>query len=528
MDIQYKPLSTILVLIFLIPTFGYAQSTMQSTIGGNSLEFCWDMIGTLDNNHIIVGSTNSYGPLNGNAYVMKINSMGDTIWTKSFGGSLSDAAYSVQQTKDLGFIVAGSTRSFGVDVSDAYLVKLNNSGNIEWSRTYGGIYSDNICSVIPIIDTGYMLLGSTSSFGLDSDIYLIKTDLIGDTLWTKTIGGTSEDYGLDMIRTLDGNYVITGYTESFGAGQTDAFLLKVDNDGNILWVKSYGGLDGESINTVLQSSDEGYLISGKTHSFGSIDGDIYLVKTDGLGDTLWTKKYGGLGTDHAKSIIQTTNSGYLIIGETLSHGAGATDVFLLAIDSIGNILWSKAYGGSWHDRGQAINKIDNGYMLAGYTSSFGAGSGDFYILKIDSLGTTGCNEIDVITNVSSTPTVVTSQTFYSSNTTTVISSPLTLIGNGGISNPLCNNVGHDELNFNQQISIFPNPSTDQVTIQLNNLSLKDHSLKLYTIQGQEVPILNSISLDKITVDVRLLSPGLYYFQLYNENKSYFSEKFVVN
>ena len=200
---------------------------------------------------------------------------------KTYGGTSDDYGYSVEQTADGGYIIAGQTTSFGAGNSDVYLIKTDASGNTTWTKTFGGAYSDVARSVQPTADGGYIIAGYTESFGAGSyDVYLIKTD----TTWTKTFGGTSHDYGYSVEPTADGGYIIAGSTRSFGAGIDDVYLIKTDAIGNATWTITFGGTDFDYGQSVRQTSDGGYIIAGYTSSFGAGFYDVYLIKTDANGN----------------------------------------------------------------------------------------------------------------------------------------------------------------------------------------------------------------------------------------------------
>ncbi|MCK4576076.1 hypothetical protein KAU34_06690 [candidate division WOR-3 bacterium] len=204
-----------------------------------------------------------------------------TLWTKTYGGTESDIGSSVQQTSDGGYIIAGSTNSFGVDGTDVYLIKTDASGDTLWTRTYGGINGDQGYSVQQTSEGGYIVVGETDSFGAGFyDFYLVKTDSFGDTLWTKTYGGQFYESGESVQQTSDGGYIIGGYTDSFGAGKSDAYLVKTDANGDILWTKIFGGTSFEYGFSAEQTLDGGYIVTGYTWSYGSGYDDVYLIKTE--------------------------------------------------------------------------------------------------------------------------------------------------------------------------------------------------------------------------------------------------------
>jgi len=310
---------------------------------------------------------------------------GDTLWTRTYGGTGTDQGYSLQQTTDGGYILAGRTNSFGAGGYDMYLVKTDANGDSLWTRTYGGGSDEDGESVVQTTDGGYIVAGWTGRYPY-YDVYLVKTDANGDTLWTRTYGGSSTDKGWSVQQTTDGGYIIAGYTNSFGAGNWDFYLVKTDANGDALWTRTYGGTNADFGKSVQQTTDGGYIVAGFTSSFGAGCDDVYLVKTDANGDTLWTRTYGGSETDYALCVQQTTDGGYIITGFTGSFTGGG-NVYLVKTDSSGDTLWTRTYGGSVYDEGRSVQQTtDGGYIVGGFTISFGAGNWDFYLVKTDANG----------------------------------------------------------------------------------------------------------------------------------------------
>jgi hypothetical protein len=297
----------------------------------------------------------------------------DTLWTRTYGGGYGDYTSSVQQTVDGGYIVAGS----GTRGCDFYLVKMNSQGDTLWARCYGGLSDDNALSVQQTADGGYIVAGATDSFGAGSyDFYLVKTNSQGDTLWTRTYGGGDYEAARSVRQTADGGYVLAGSTMSFGAGYEDCYLVKTNEQGDTLWTRTYGGSSDDRAYSVQQAADGGYVVAGWTRSFGaSLYETMYLVKTDGQGDTLWTRTYGGGREELAHSVQLTADGGYVLAGLTDSYGAGDEDFYLVKITSEGDTLWTRTYGG--YDRDEALSvqqTSDGGYVVGGITYSFGAGT----------------------------------------------------------------------------------------------------------------------------------------------------------
>jgi hypothetical protein len=421
------------LLMFLLFAFwsvpAFAQCPVWSrTYGGSSYDDGWYGQQTTDGGYIVTGETQSFGSGGGDVYLIKSDSLGDTLWTRTYGGIYSDYGFSVQQTTDGGYVVVGRTLSFGTGNVDVYLIKTDSTGDTLWTRTYGGSGYDEGIFVQQITDGGYIVAGYTSSFGAGGyDAYLIKTDSFGDTLWTCSYGGSNDDYGSSVQQTTDGGYIVVGLTGSFGVGHDDVYLIKTDSIGDTLWTRTYGGSSYDQGYSVQQTTDGGYIVAGRTLSFGASDGDIYLIKTDSIGDTLWTRTYGGSNEERGYWAQQTTDGGYIVSGLTSSFGAGSYDAYLIKTDSLGDTLWIRTYGGYWDDRGfWAQQTTDGGYIVSGMTQSFGAGNFDVMLTKLDSLGNACIGEF-VSSTVQFAPSTVTSPATVVTSPPTIVTSPPTTV-----------------------------------------------------------------------------------------------------
>ena len=273
------------------------------------------------------------------AFFLASNIFAQDTWTQTYGGTSYDYGYSVVETSDQAYLITGYTWSYGYGsgMSDIWLIKTAMNGDTLWAQTYGGASSEYGKSVIETSDQAYLITGETGSYGSgDGDIWLIKTDMNGETLWTQTYGGTAYEHGHSVIETSDQAYLITGHTESYGSGGYDVWLIKTDINGETLWTQTYGGTSDEHGYSVIETSDQGYLITGDTRSYGSGGYDVWLIKTDMNGDTLWTQTYGGTSYDYGFSVIETSDQGYLINGDTRSYGSGGYDIWLIKTDWLGN------------------------------------------------------------------------------------------------------------------------------------------------------------------------------------------------
>jgi len=355
------------------------------TFGGSSDDEGRSVYPTTDGGYIITGNTKSSGAGGWDVYLIKTDAMGIKQWEKTFGGSSDDYGRSVQPTLDGGYIITGYTYSYGAG-GDVYLIKTDANGNQTWYKTFGGSSWDCGWSVQQITGGGYIIVGTTESYGAGyRDVYLIKTDANGNQQWYKTFGGSSDwDMGYSVQQTSDGGYIITGYTECYGAGSADVWLIKTDANGNETWSKTFGGSYWDSGFSVQQTTDGGYIITGATWSYGAGEYDVYLIKTDANGEHIWSMTFGGSDWDESWSVQQTTDGGYIITGSTGS--VLNWDVYLIKTDADGIKLWEKTFGGSSDDRGYSIRRHYDNYIITGFTKSSGAGGYDVYLIKTDANG----------------------------------------------------------------------------------------------------------------------------------------------
>ena len=325
------------------------------------------------------------------AFVTRVCSQSyETQWTKTYGGPLDENGYTVHQTADEGYVISGYSKSLGAGESDAWLVKTNAEGDTLWTRTFGGDTWDWGEDVLQTEDGGYLLVVRCYSFGHGNyDAWIIRTDPQGDTLWTKIWGEDLSEWLTCVQQTADRGYIFTGRTMSFGAKGEDAWVVRSDSSGEILWMNTYGGEQDENASFVQQTDDDGFIVIGRTYSYNAGKSDIWLVKTNSRGDTLWTRAYGGPETEYGTSVRQTKDGGYILVGNTTSYGAGDADIWLIKTDSLGDALWTRTFGGTGTDLAFSLSQMSDGnYLIGGYTNSFGTGSDDGWLIFTDENGDT--------------------------------------------------------------------------------------------------------------------------------------------
>ncbi|MFZ8835361.1 MAG: T9SS type A sorting domain-containing protein [Candidatus Caldipriscus sp.] len=507
-------------LVALFTEYAYAQVVrFARTYGGTGSEWAYSVQQTSDGGYIVAGYTESFGAGSNDFLLIKTDANGNIIWAKTYGGTSGDWALPIQQTSEGGYIVAGWTRSFGAGNDDILLIKTDANGNIIWAKTYGGTGSDMVYSFQRTYDGGYILVGGTRSFGAGSlDAFLVKTDAFGNLQWAKTYGGGSNDEAYSVQQTSDGGYILVGGTYSFGAGNEDVFLIKTDANGNIIWAKTYGGTSGDWAFRVQQTSDGGYILVGATASFGAGSSDIFLIKTDANGNIQWAKTYGGTSGDYAYTVQQTSDGGYIVAGWTRSFGAGNDDILLIKTDANGNIIWAKTYGGTSGDYAYTVQQTsDGGYIVPAFTGSFGAGSSDIFLIKTDANGDIG--SCSIVRNV--TPTVntvlptVNTPSFSISSVSPIVNtvSPTVTSPALSVSAPCFLNISESC----QPVSGLITPYKGGIKVRVSG----GFEVKVYNISGG---VVKSI---KGTNEVKLeLSRGVYFVEVVSGGKV-IREKVVV-
>jgi hypothetical protein len=386
-------------------TWNIKNLTWNKTFGGSGQDSARSIMQTSDGGYIVGGGTFSYGTGDSDGWLIKINANGKEEWNRTFGGIGVDEINSIQQTSDGGYILTGWTGAYGAGDLDVWLIKTDEDGNKSWDKTFGGLYEDYPYSVQQTKDGGYIIAGTVHSYGAGYlDVWLIKTDASGNTCdysingncyendsrWVKTFGGPNEEISDSVIQTNDGGYILSADTISYGAGGRDSWLIKTDASGNKIWDKTFGGPNDDYCPELQLTADGGYILAGSTDSFGAGGTDSWLIKTDANGNKVWDKTFGGPNFDRSYGVQQTTDGGYILAGYTDSYGAGRMDLWLLKTDSDGNKVWDKTFGGASNDafsKDQTLKATkDGGFILAGTTLSYGAGDADFWIIKTDKDG----------------------------------------------------------------------------------------------------------------------------------------------
>ena len=452
------------------------------------------------------------------------------VWNHTYGGDSYDEADAVQKTDDGGFIVAGYTQSFGLGrYGDGYIIKTDENGDTLWTRLFGGDGMDVFADLVVTPDTGCIAIGLTDTPTNFENIYVVKVDKNGNTVFEKNFGGPEKDVALSIAPTTDGGFVMTGGTKSFSVGEEDLFIFKINSDGDSLWFKTYGTAGNDPGYGITPSSDGGFIVTG-LHNWS----DAWLLKVDAGGDTLWTRTFGGPDYEEANLGIETPDNGIIFCGSTSSYGSGELDAYLVKTDSSGNLLWQKTFGGTGYDEGRKIVRNPNGgYIILANTDSQISGEFNYFIISVDENGDTlwtktigktgGEDRAYGIRNISQNEYILAGSTFDQVN---LGEATLTLIKDD--SAPVA--VVKENIPSGFYLSnAFPNPFNPTTTIKYSVASvgtspaspsggfMKFVQLKVYDILGNEVTTLvNKIQPPgeyQVEFNASGLASGLYFYRL---------------
>lgn len=349
----------------------------DKTHGGNKGDRAAAIKTTSDGGFVLAGYTNFLGGLGSDLWLVKTDGTGNLVWDKTYGGNNNDEAYDVAVLPDGGFVVAGTTKSKGPGSHAAWLLRMNASGDLLWDKTYGGISWDNGRAVVPLADGGFAMAGHTWSEGAGgSDFWLLRVDNSGNLLWEQIYGGADYELLYALVGLPDGGYALAGRTDSKGAGGNDFWLVRTNQNGDLLWDRTFGGPASDAAHDVQVLPDGGFVLAGHRSGIG------WFVVTDIDGNLAWDKTYGQLGGDGFHAIELTVDGGLVLAGEAQSGGVMKDDFWLVRTDPEGNTLWEATFGGNDYDIADAIAVLPDGFAMAGYTASKGAGGDDFWLVRV--------------------------------------------------------------------------------------------------------------------------------------------------
>jgi hypothetical protein len=478
----------------------------------------------------MAGSTASYSyTRTGDNYIFKLDSNGKLLWSKAGENGNSqeqDGINYIINTQDSGIMILINYDCYYCAPSQ-FVDKMDKNGNGQWSSYIGGdstVASVAYCA-IETKDSHYIITGE-EAFPKSSKIYVYKLNISGNLIWLRNIGGAIYDGGNSVVETYDLGYAIVGSTNSFGAGSNDVYAVKLDSGGNIKWTKTVGGINNDIGTSIVQTSDNGLAIAGYTNSFGAGSYDFYIIKLDSAGNLKWTKTIGGTGDDEAEKIIQCNDKGLIIVGYTLSYGVNpgvASSLYVVKLDSTGNLLWTKTIGGTKGAEGYSISQTyDGGYAIAGTTYAFSYGNA--YFVKLDSMGNFCEPLISDSGRIDSGGTVSSGGGTINCGCYVALASPIHLHDSGSIVTDICgipatvNNVQEKK----NGMTLKPNPNNGQFMLQINSTDTNKVQLNyiyIYNTMGQLIAQITSKD-NTIGINISNYPAGLYLIRVQSGGNSW--------
>lgn len=393
-----KPLKILLILLFLFIGLLKSQAQLQKTYGFEKDDFGKVLLKSNDSSFYLIGAY---------SYLSHIDTTGNIIWEKkirpkddSYYNIITDAI----NADSTDFLLLVNNYPKGGDKENISVVKLNIYGDTIWTKSYGNPFRYcNANRIIGTNDGGYVMIGNASLTNWRTrDMLIIRTDNLGKVIWSKTYGGGKNENGIALSETDAGDLMIVGQTESYGEGGQDIHILKLNSSGDTIWTKTIGGNRYDYPSDIINTKPNEFIITGTTSSYEQHyhDDDIFLLKIDGNGKVIWSKTYGGNKDESSTRVIPTKDNNYLIVGSTQSYGFGQEDIFLIRTTTEGDTIWTKGYGGSSTDIGRHIIEASKGYYILGDTRSFSVGGKDMCVLQIDESGNSACRFEDVHPEIS--------------------------------------------------------------------------------------------------------------------------------
>lgn len=346
------------------------KDSFMRLYGGSYLDEGQKVLQTLDGGYLLIGSMADENELS-NMYVLKTNSTGDITWHVTLGDSLNDYASSFSMSEDQSILVAGTTTLVANNNTNAFAAKISSNGNILWENNYGSSNNEQIEDVIETNDGGYMLAGYTNAAG-QHDIFLLKISAAGDSLWSKTYGGSELDEAYSICYSHNGGYILFGTSESFiepGQAAANMLALEVNENGVPIDRSTFGG-ELDDLGQAACKTTNGYIFTGTTNSFGAGESDIFVVKTStNIHDIEWSKAFGGTETENGNAVVQQTDGNFTVAGKTDSYGNGSNDVYLILISDQGHLIMEKTYGSTASEWANFLTQTtDEGFVFTGATS----------------------------------------------------------------------------------------------------------------------------------------------------------------
>jgi hypothetical protein len=374
--------------------------TWERTLGGREEDKAYAVIAMPDDGLIVAGNTMSFGTPRYDAWIARLDRSGETIWTRRMGGPEADHVYALAAAADGGVLTVGDTRSAGAGESDVWLARLDEAGEVLWQRLMGDIHNDRARTALALADGGFVIGGFAGMGGSNRDAWITRLDAEGRPIWQRRFGGPGNDGVFHLALADDGDILVTGHWQT-GAGETDGddagetgdrgfdlWAARLSPDGGQEWLRRFHHGRFDAGTGVVAQDGGGLVVTGMTQTGGPGEIDMWVLGLEADGTLAWERRYGGARIDGAWAAIPRAGGGLVVSAATASQGAGSTDAWMMALDADGEIAWERTIGGALWDRPTALAASTGGdeLLVAGYTTTMGAGYEDFWLLRLDEEG----------------------------------------------------------------------------------------------------------------------------------------------
>ena len=490
-----KVLFSCAIALFLLGEWTNAQ-TFQKSIGRVGLDSPMHMI------EVVGGGYALSGTMGDDAFLMKLDGNGDTLWVKSYGNTQIHTGSWVKQTPDGGFVMIGDSHlaSSGAD-QEIILIRTDEDGNELWTKTYGGAGKD-YGTAIAVTNDAYYLAGAVGITINDTEGIVIKTNLDGDLIWQKAIVSAEAENINAVLGTPDGGCIAVGTTTSINSGMQNIFIVRLSADGNTQWTGIYSNVGNSyGFNITSLEDNSGYIVTGTTTGAGNGNYDALLMKINEDNSVAWSKCYGGSDFDTALTTVALGEQGFISLGQSYSYGVGS-DLYLIRTTIDGDLSWAKVFGGNGYEFGEGLLARPDGFILTGGEESFGSNR-EIYLVKSDLQGNSGCNQQDCAPLIYDLETILTEEDMvidYAIVTSSLINTTLP----GATLTEHCEIISTDQTSSTLE-TLYPNPCNNFFTIQG---TMNGAKLVLYNTTGQIVLVSTTNSLSTV-VDMTALPAGIY-------------------
>ncbi len=356
----------------------------EKMYGGEDNDIAYGIVALEEGESAIVGTCRSFNAQYTDICVTRMDAQGEILWRLLLGGAKQDEGKAITRAADGTLMVLGTTKSLAKNYDrDLYVAKVSLEGKLIWEEGIGGDRDEFAGGIAGTDDGGTLIVGDSESFGNNyRDIYIVKLSKEGKVVSSRTIGGEKEDSAKALTRTKDGSMVMVGHREVQSSGNKDFFVMKLDQNGQKIWAKTYGGEYADTLAGVTASIDGGIVATGKTRSYGSEQTDLSVMKFDAAGELIWHKIYGFKYYEYGNAVTGTVDGGFIIAGGTNTLGEGGHSVYILALDKTGKLVWSHVYGDREKDAAHGIARMSDGSIIVAGESDSYSRSTNFYMIKV--------------------------------------------------------------------------------------------------------------------------------------------------